>query len=167
MPINYNKLAAKELDGVTPCLVRIDYEWQGEPESIYLTDNGKSIWWDGNDNSASVTGTGNEYLPAAIKVELPDEIDGTGAKITIGVADQQLSILCRQLDESPTFTIVAAYVDNPLGSPIISRLDGQTAKLTNISGTAAGIQASLNSGLALGFNFPREKGNIALCPGLA
>jgi len=115
---SYNFLSQKNLPAVIPCLVAI----KGSDDTIYLTDNGEAITWNGN-----------TYMPCAMRIKLPEQGSDSDGKATIEVSavDQQLVKLARNADESPTFTIQAMLLENPLAPPeppdmfdIISNITG-------------------------------------------
>jgi hypothetical protein len=164
--VTFNKLSAKNLNGVIPILCEIVYIDEEDIEQhIYLTDNNESILWDGVSSSI---GTGNEYLPCAIRYTMPDNQSGEGAKLSISSVDQTITKILREIDNSPTFIIKAMLIENPLsGSPIISELDGQNFLLNNISGTATTIQATLGTALLLDRKCPRMEASIVTIPCLA
>ena len=101
---SYNFLSQKNLPAVIPCLVAIT---NGD-DSIYLTDNGEPVTW--NDNI---------YVPCSMRIKLPEQGSDSDGKATIEVSavDQQLVKLARNADESPTFTIQAMLLENPLAPP--------------------------------------------------
>lgn len=162
----FSELSPKNLNGVIPVLCEIVYiDENNDEQHIYLCDNDESILWDG---VSSTIGTGNEYLPCAIRYTMPDSQSGDGAKITISSVDQTLTRIVRTIEESPTFIMKAMLIQNPLsGSPIISELDGQQFLLNNISGTASTIQASLGVPLLLDRKCPRMEASIVTIPCLA
>jgi len=254
MTTNYNFLAQKQLPAAIPCLVAIAYD----EDTLYLTDNGEPVEWEGN-----------IYQPCAMRVKLPDQgadSDGT-ASIEVSSVDQQLTKLARSADESPTFTVQAMLLENPLAPPeppdvfnvtseiinggrgyvvgdvcvyenfeftvteigtedvldddgtvtetivgivtagtiapteldtavdgeleftggsgeglnikiistlqpkpthiIISKLEGHTFIMSNITGTAGKLECQLTSALLLDRNFPRDVGNSHILPNLA
>lgn len=162
----FNELSPKNLNGVIPVLCEIVYIDEDDAEQhIYLCDNNESILWDG---VSSTIGTGNEYLPCAIRYQMPDSQSGEGAKIVLSAVDQSITRILRTVEDSPIFIMKAMLISNPLsGSPIISELDGQQFLLNNISGTASTIQASLGVALLLDRKCPRMEASIVTIPCLA
>ena len=143
----FNKLAAREINGVTPVLCEITYE----DETLYLTDNGQSIEWNGH-----------EYIPCVMKIRLPEvgqDSDGTST-LEISAVNRGIMQLIRQADSAPQFTIRAMLIENPLSyEPIISELEGQFYELKDITGVADSLSCKLAPGLFIGLDFPRWVGN--------
>jgi hypothetical protein len=156
---DYSALSAKNLNAVIPVLVDVVYvDADGVEEHLYLTDNNENINYDGN-----------VYQSCKMSVSLPSQeknSDGK-AKITLSAVDQSIMKIIDQADETPTFNIIALLIQNPYGSPIISKLDGYTFAMDNISGSADKLQCSLISALLVDFNCPRWVGNNINLPGLA
>lgn len=143
----FNKLAAREINGVTPVLCEITYE----DETLYLTDNGQSIEWNGH-----------EYIPCVMKIRLPEAgQDGDGsATLEISAVNRGIMQLIRQTDSTPQFTIRAMLIENPLSDePIISELDGYVFDLKDVTGVADTVSCKLAPGLFVGLDFPRWVGN--------
>lgn len=143
----FNKLAAREINGITPTLCEIEHGG----ETLCFTDNGKSVIWNGK-----------EYTPCVMKIKLPEsgkDSDGT-ASLEISAINRGIMQVIRLADEAPQFTIRAMLVENPLGDePIITELDGYTFLLKDITGVADNLSCKLATALLIGLDFPRWIGN--------
>jgi hypothetical protein len=149
--IGYKELSKKFLAGSTPILVKIEHPDLENP--IYLTDNNKSIDYEGN-----------AYIPTTMTAKLPENSSETNANatITLSAIDQRMTELVRSISTPPTLTIIACYYSNG----IISKLDGYQFSLTNITIDAISMTADLINDFALEYSFPNGESTSITTPGI-